>query len=506
MSFSPESTGAQAVAERVLETRGQRSSAGGRRSRGWLMRRLLLAADVSGLAGAFLLSVALFGRGGDGPSDPIPLTQETVLFVLTLPIWVLGAKLFGLYSRDEERANHSTVDDLVRVFLLVTVGIFAVSRIAHFTDAADPDVTKSSVFWASAIVFMSTARAIARALGRRHVAYTQNTLVVGAGRMGQLIARKLLQHPEYGINLLGFVDAEPRELRPDLNGLTILGSPDQLDEIIASHRVDRVVFAFSHDSHAQSLGQLRLLRDARVQVDVVPRFFELIGPKIEVHSVEGVPLIGLPPISIPRSSLAIKRSLDTIGAVVGLLLAAPLFVLIAVLIKLDSQGPVFFRQRRLGKGMREFTLLKFRTMTVGVDDAPHREFIAGTMSSSAQLGANGLYKLERADAVTRVGRWLRKTSLDELPQLINVFSGGMSLVGPRPCLPYETEHFAPHHYDRFLVPAGITGLWQVSARAHSTFGEALDLDVLYAHSWSFGLDLSLLARTPIQLLRSGATA
>ena len=128
------------------------------------------------------------------------------------------------------------------------------------------------------------------------------------------------------------------------------------------------------------------------------------------------------------------------------------------------------------------------------------------MTAGAAVGDNGLYKLDRASEVTRAGRWLRKTSLDELPQLWNVLRGDMSLVGPRPCLHYEVEHFAPHQFDRFLVPAGITGLWQVSARAHSTFGEALDLDVLYAHSWSIGLDLSLLARTPLQLLRPRATA
>jgi lipopolysaccharide/colanic/teichoic acid biosynthesis glycosyltransferase len=175
----------------------------------------------------------------------------------------------------------------------------------------------------------------------------------------------------------------------------------------------------------------------------------------------------------------------------------------AAAIKVDSPGPVFFRQRRLGKDMSEFTLLKFRTMRVEADDSTHRDYIAETMTANARVGENQLYKLNRDAEVTRVGRWLRKTSLDELPQLINVLRGDMSLVGPRPCLPYEVQHFSPHHYDRFLVPAGLTGLWQVSARAHATFGEALELDVLYAHSWSFGLDLSLIARTPLQLLRSG---
>jgi len=172
----------------------------------------------------------------------------------------------------------------------------------------------------------------------------------------------------------------------------------------------------------------------------------------------------------------------------------------------DSPGPILFRQTRLGLDRREFTVLKFRTMRTDVDNTAHREYIRQTMSADAVVGANGLYKLERDDVITPFGRWLRRTSLDELPQLFNVLRGDMSLVGPRPCLAYETEHFKPHHFERFEVPQGITGLWQVTARAHATFGEALDMDVAYARSWSLGLDLWLLLRTPIHLLRRKGTA
>jgi lipopolysaccharide/colanic/teichoic acid biosynthesis glycosyltransferase len=150
---------------------------------------------------------------------------------------------------------------------------------------------------------------------------------------------------------------------------------------------------------------------------------------------------------------------------------------------------------------RPFTALKFRTMKVDTDDSEHREFIQNTMSANATLNTNGTYKLQRENEVTCFGRFLRKTSLDELPQLINVLRGEMSLVGPRPCIPYETEFFQPHHFDRFLVPQGLTGFWQVAARANSTFGEALEMDVSYVRGWSFGLDLRLIMRTPFALLR-----
>src|SRR5579875_61130 len=188
-----------------------------------------------------------------------------------------------------------------------------------------------------------------------------------------------------------------------------------------------------------------------------------------------------------------------------LVLTAPLFAWIAWRITRDSPGPVFFRQVRLGEGQRPFTLLKFRTMAVSAGEAPHREYVRQIMHPSASPNGNGLYKLDRRADVTPFGAWLRRTSLDELPQLVNVLRGEMSLVGPRPCLAYETELYEPHHFDRFLVPAGMTGLWQVTARARVTLKEALDLDAAYARSWSLGLDLWLLARTPLALLRGGST-
>jgi lipopolysaccharide/colanic/teichoic acid biosynthesis glycosyltransferase len=206
-----------------------------------------------------------------------------------------------------------------------------------------------------------------------------------------------------------------------------------------------------------------------------------------------------------RSAFQLKRAFDVAASAALVLVTWPLFLAIAIWIRLDSPGPIFFRQTRLGLDQHPFVAFKFRTMRVETSDQAHREYIQHAMDSNVAPETGGLYKLDRGDSITRAGQWLRKTSLDELPQLFNVIRGDMSLVGPRPCIPYETQHFEPHHFDRFLVPAGITGLWQVKARAHSTFVEALEMDVAYARSRSFGLDFLLLLQTPLQLLRLRAT-
>ena len=473
-----------------------------RRSRGWLVRRALLCADIVGLLAAFVVTQLVLGNAVDGIRAEV--AELFVFFLISLPAWTLAAKLYGLYDRDEERTDHSTSDDVVGVFHLVTVGVWILYAGAWLTAVTMPDLEKTALFWALAILFITVGRALGRSLVRRSASYIQNAVVVGGGHVGQLIARKYLLHPEYGIRLLGIVDDEPLAQRDELEGIE-LWKTDRLLGLVRERQIDRVVIAFSHESDEHTLALIRGLRELNVQIDVVPRLFDVLPPNADVHSVEGLPLLSLRPARISRSSRLVKRSLDLVGSSMLLLLTAPLFAYIAWRIRRDSPGPVLFRQTRLGQDMKEFTALKFRTMTNGPHDGAHREYLKSIMSSNAPVGGNGLYKLERPDAITNVGRWLRKTSLDELPQLLNVLRGEMSLVGPRPCIPYETSLFGPHHFERFLVPAGITGLWQVTARSRATFVEALDLDVAYARGWSLGLDLRLLARTPLQVFRDKGT-
>jgi exopolysaccharide biosynthesis polyprenyl glycosylphosphotransferase len=390
---------------------------------------------------------------------------------------------------------------------VVTLGIWTLYVGAKLTGIADPELAKAVTMWVLAIAFVAGGRALARALCRRNPAYIQNTLIVGAGEVGQLVARKLLQHPEYGTRVVGFVDDDPLPLREDIGPRPVLAGVDTVANVVRDREIDRVIVAFSRDEPRELAKVVARLRALDVQIDIVPRLYDVVGPNVIVHDVEGLPLVGLPSPKLLPFSRTIKRAIDVVGAATALLLTAPLFAYTAWRVHRDSPGPVFFRQRRVGQNMRTFEALKFRTMVVDTDDSAHRAFIKATMDAKAAPAGNGIYKLDRSDAVTRSGRWLRKTSLDELPQLINVLRGEMSLVGPRPCLEYELEHFEPHHFERFKVPAGITGLWQVTARAHSTFGEALELDVSYARNWSLALDLVLILRTPFQLLRQrNATA
>jgi exopolysaccharide biosynthesis polyprenyl glycosylphosphotransferase len=487
----------QSVDDRTFELLERRRRSRRPKGRRWLIRRLLLTGDLLGLSIGFVLGA--IASGAERPGAWVGVA----IFVASLPAWVVAAKLFGLYDDDEAQADHTTIDDLGRVFLLVTLGGFVFALAAGYTTH---NVEQVLLFWIFAIVLVASARAVARVASRRTLAYLQNAVIVGAGDIGQLVARKLLQHPEYGINLVGLVDREPKERQPHLEHLTILGTLEELPDIVRLLGVERVIVAFSREEPSETLHYVRSLRDYDVQIDIVPRLFEIVGPNAEVHALEAMPMVGLPPTRLGRSSMLLKRVIDIVGAAVLLVFTAPLFAAFAWKIKRDSPGPILFRQRRLGLNQREFTVLKFRTMHTDTADGPHRDYIKSTMAGHGELALNGLFKLERTDDVTRFGAWLRRTSFDELPQLINVLRGDMSLVGPRPCLPYEVEHFAPHHFERFLVPAGVTGLWQVRARAHSDFGEALDIDVLYARSWSLGLDLQLLLRTPLQLLRSTATA
>ncbi len=484
---------------------GHRASASHsrRRERGRSVRRYLLFADLTALVVAFAALQVIFPA--QATSDRLALDGELLFFAASLPLWVVLARAMGLYDRDAERPEHTTVDDLVGIVALVTMVVWLSFVVTYLTGLASPDFGKWVVFWALAIAAIAFARSAARMIVGRRAALVQRALIVGTDRSAQLVGRKLAQHPEYRISLIGFVDDSPTPLRGEVADVPVLGGAEELPTLVDRLGIDRVVFGFSGATHPQMLRLARHLQACGVQVDIVPRMVEALGPSASVTSIEGMHLVSLPPTRISRDALLLKRAFDVVGSLVLLVITSPLLAAIAVWIKIDSPGPVLFRQTRLGLDQRPFTALKFRTMRSGASPDVHRDYVRRAMSSDATPEESGLYKLERPDVVTRSGHLLRKTSLDELPQLLNVMRGDMSLVGPRPCIPYETELFEDHHFERFSVPAGLTGQWQVTARARSSFGEALELDVLYARSWSFWGDIVLLLKTPLQIFRPKAT-
>jgi exopolysaccharide biosynthesis polyprenyl glycosylphosphotransferase len=478
--------------------------AGPLRRRGWLVRRALLAADICGLLLAFLLAEIAIGFGtGGGPSDRLGAVIEVLLFVATIPGWIAVARLYHLYDRDEKRTNHGTTDDLVGVLHVITVGAWLFLVGAWLTRLAQPPFTKVVWFWAFAILFVTLARTLARAFCRRHSSYRQNTIIVGAGEVGQLVAHKILHHPEYGINLLGFVDSAPKQRRDDLGEVMLLGDPAELPTIVEGLDVERVIVAFSGDPHDETLELVRSLKDHWIQIDIVPRLFEIVGPSADIYTVEGLPLVGLPPFRLSRTSRILKRAFDSCVSLTLLALTSPLFAATALAIKLTSPGPIFFRQVRMGTTDEVFRIYKFRTMAA---DAEERKAELSHLNKHARKdGDPRMFKIRDDPRVTPVGRVLRRHLIDELPQLINVLKGEMSLVGPRPLILDEDRHVDGWARRRLDLKPGMTGLWQVLGRSDIPFDEMVKLDYLYVTTWSLWGDVCLIFRTlPIMIAGEGA--
>jgi exopolysaccharide biosynthesis polyprenyl glycosylphosphotransferase len=461
--------------------------------RGWLLHRSLMLADLVGLLVSFFIASALTSSTGPTLTD----AQEAMLLVLSLPLWIVLMKLYGLYDRDEERADHSTVNEIIDVFHVLTVGTWAFFVFAETTDVVTLPLDRLVIFWLSAILAIPAIRAVTRGLCRRSLAYAQNAVIVGTGPVAMLVARKLLGHPEYGINLVGFIDGTPIARSESLGGVPVLGSPDDLAELASDLDIERVIVAFTPDSHDYTLDVIRTVRDLDIQVDIVPRLFEVVGTNSTVHTVEGIPLLGLPPLRLSPSDRFLKRALDLALASLGLLLLAPLFLVVAAAIKLDSRGPVFFRQLRRGGGGRTFWIYKFRTMSL---DADSRKADVVHLNMHADDDPR-MFKVSADPRVTRVGALLRRTSIDEIPQLLNVLRGHMSLVGPRPLILEEDRHVESWARKRLELKPGMTGLWQVLGRSDIPFDEMTKLDYLYVTNWSLTEDLRLILLTLPALFR-----
>jgi lipopolysaccharide/colanic/teichoic acid biosynthesis glycosyltransferase len=260
-----------------------------------------------------------------------------------------------------------------------------------------------------------------------------------------------------------------------------------------------MIVAFSNESHEETLELLRSIKDLEVQIDIVPRLFEFVGPGVEIHTVEGLPLIGLAPLRLSRSSRLLKRATDLALTIPALVVLAPLFALLALLIRIDSPGPVFFRQIRMGAGGRTFRIFKFRSMHADADERKHE--VAHLNIHLAPGGDPRMFKIVDDPRVTRAGKLLRRFCLDELPQFLNVVTGEMSLVGPRPLILDEDQHVERWARQRLNIKPGVTGPWQVLGRSDIPFAEMVRLDYLYVTNWSLMGDLRLIALTIPALFR-----
>ena len=466
--------------------------------RGALVRRMLLVSDVLGLVVAFALANSLIPTL-EGSVDKVTPGFEYAAFLLAIPFWILLLRLEGLYDRDEERTDHSTVDDIVGVFRSVTIGVWVFALFGVATSAVQPGLARLGMFWGIAVVLIPTLRAGARVLCRHLPGYTQNAVIVGGGRVGQQLALKLSNHREYGIHLVGFVDDRPIDLDVELAERfpVLLGGPARLREFIKEHGVERVIIAFSNDSHEAVLANIRAIRDLDVQIDIVPRYFELFGAGAEVHTLEGIPLVGLRPMRLSRSSRVLKRAFDLAAATLGLVVLAPLFLVVAALIRIESRGPIFFRQIRRGANGSTFRIFKFRTM---VAEAEERKSEVAHLNMHKGRDPR-MTKIPDDPRVTRVGRFLRRFSIDELPQLLNVIRGEMSLVGPRPLILEEDAFVQEWARRRLDLKPGITGLWQVLGRSDIPFDEMTKLDYVYVTNWSLREDIRLILLTVPSLFR-----
>ncbi|MGH3026384.1 MAG: sugar transferase, partial [Gaiellaceae bacterium] len=368
------------------------------------------------------------------------------------------------------------------------------------TRFANPYPSKLIAFWTFAVIFVVLARLAARAVCRRRPAFVQNALVLGSSDAAQLLARKFRSRPDYGVNLVGYVDRKPDD-RP-VGSVDYLGSVAGLLELVDRYNVERVVVEFPDLPRAQIATVVRDLRRRDVQVDIVPRLYELIAPAADIHTVEGLPLIGLPPVRAERTLRAVKRTVDVLASTAALLLLAPVLGWIALRIKLESPGPVFYRHDRVGEGGRPFALIKFRTMyiedCVGDDyggAAAASEFLRLLEDPIRRREFEESQKIVDDPRVTRFGRFLRRLSLDELPQLVNVLLGQMSLVGPRPVTRAELDRYEPDADTLVTFRPGVTGYWQINGRSDTAWEDRVRLDLSYIHGWSLKLDFLILGKT-----------
>jgi exopolysaccharide biosynthesis polyprenyl glycosylphosphotransferase len=458
-----------------------------KRGRDYRTRRMLVTADVV----ALLVGVLLLALIGSSRAD-----SHAIWALPTIPLWLTLFMAYGLYSSGLRRVGHSTVDDipgLAHVFLVGSVGMWLYFQISP---AGRVGIGSLLTFASVGFLVDVTLRAVTRRLSRR-VLGDERILLVGSGPMTPILVRQVLRQPSHGLELVGAVTRLENQQWP--LPIESLGALEEIDAagLLRENRVDRVVVSAEGIEDDLLLEMVGLCRTLGVKVSALPSLAAMIGPAATIDRLEGITLIGLNLPSLARSSQLLKRAMDVAGASILLVLSAPAWVAVAIAIKLDSPGPILFRQERIGRGGKPFRLTKFRSMVLDAE-----ALRPGLLAQSRQTA---WLDLEHDPRITRVGRFLRLSSLDEIPQLWNVLRGDMSLVGPRPLIPQEDEIVRGWTRGRLDLTPGITGMWQVMGRVHIPFEQMVMIDYLYVANWSLWRDVTLLLRTlPVVLGRRGA--
>jgi exopolysaccharide biosynthesis polyprenyl glycosylphosphotransferase len=457
-------------------------------ARGYRMRRLLALSDAAAVVAATGVCVLLDSASNISTTPP----NAWAVAPLAILAWVAVAGLDGMFYVDDRRIDNSTSEEIFRITRVVGLWLWIVFAIHAITQVPGaPSVTNALALGAVAIPLILAFRAISRGIARSRPWFLQRAVLVGGDADRERVRRTVVRHPEYGLQIVGEMQpklAPPHEAALRENEVEGIANVGTLIDLVVDHGADRVIFASSYPALDERTGALRYLAEHGVKVDLVPGDSDAFRADAEMHHIEGLPLITLPSTQQPRSAAAAKRVLDIVLSSVALALLSPFFALVSVAIKLEAPGPVFFRQRRIGRDRQPIEVYKFRTMVANAEQLKPR-------LHELNRRDDGMFKIPDDPRITRVGRWLRRYSLDELPQLLNVALGEMSLVGPRPLIEAEADRIGPRYAARFNVRPGITGPWQVFGRSDIPFHDMVKLDYTYVTNWSVGDDVKLILRT-----------
>ena len=487
-----------------------------RRAPRWVVPSVKVALVIAdALAAAFSFMLAFYAReqasvfatdGGLGWSDRFAPYGALLLFVVGIRL--LSFWYCNLYR---VRGEFSLVDDGIRIFKATAIGSLLIVAAAFLYRGGFEFRAFSysrSVFVLDFVFLLATVgllRLVMRSaqtfVRSRHINLIP-TLVVGRGPEASLFIREMRDRPSLGYRVIGVVETEPSLVAPGqtYENVPVIGDLKSLPEVIRDSGANEVIIADPQvNGDALFEVMMRCGRRRGVEFRIAPSLFNCLPRKTEIDQIGVLPMIRLFREPLSSGARIVKRTFDLIVAALAIAVLFPVWVLIALLIKLDSKGPIFYTQERVGMDGRLFLLYKFRTMQVGADSEAHREyqraFIAGRAEANLGNDHKPAYKLLADPRITRIGKLLRRTSLDEVPQLLNVLTGDMSIVGPRPPIPYEVEAYELWHRKRLDMKPGLTGLWQVSGRNRLPFEEMVRLDLFYIENWSLLLDLKIILRT-----------